>query len=69
MDEQHLWIIFGIIFAVLILYDLLVADRHSHKVSSRAAARNVVMYVAVALAFGLLILTQLGQEKATSYVA
>ncbi len=49
MGEFELWIIFGIIFIALMLYDLLIVDRHSHKVSTRSAARNVAVYVAIAL--------------------
>jgi hypothetical protein len=49
MGEDGLWIIFGMIFLALMTYDLLITDRNSHRVESRKALRNVIVFVAVAL--------------------
>ncbi|AGI48450.1 Membrane protein TerC, possibly involved in tellurium resistance [Thermoplasmatales archaeon BRNA1] len=50
-------------------YDLGVTDRKATKVGVKSALRNVIIYVAVAMAFGVLILINLGTDRAAEYYA
>ncbi len=69
MGENELWIVFGVLFAALLLYDLVIVDRRKREMTARTALRDVVIYVAIALAFGLLIWSGLGHTQATEYYA
>ena len=69
MGEHELWIVFIIIFAAMLLFDFIIQDRKPHKVSRKDAYRNVLVYVAIAAAFGLLITYCLGTDSGTSYFA
>lgn len=69
MGETELWIIFAIVFIALMLHDLIIVDRRVHVTTAKMATRDVIMYVGVALAFGILILWQLGTDAASSYYA
>ena len=69
MDEAALWIVFIILFAAMLLFDLIVLDRRPHSVSQKQALRNVMSYVAVAVAFGILVTFALGTDSGTSYFA
>jgi len=69
MSESALWVIFLVIFAVLMAVDLFGVDRGEKKISAKMAGRMVLLYVAVALLFGVLIYFELGGELAASYYA
>ena len=69
MGENELWILFAIVFIALMAFDLLISDRKPHEVSAKSALRNVMIYVAVAVAFGIVIFFSLGSGSATSYFA
>ncbi len=69
MGESELWIIFAIIFAAMMIFDFVIADRKPHHVAQKEALRNVLMYIAVAVIFGVLIFINLGEDAGTSYFA
>ena len=69
MGEPELWIIFAIIFAAMMIFDFVVADRKPHHVAQKEALRNVIVYVSIAVFFGILIFLNLGEDAGTSYFA
>ena len=72
MGEQELWIAFAIVFALLMIYDLVFVERRKGPATMKRSLRDVAIFVSVALAFGILIIavmgTQRGFEYYTSYV-
>lgn len=69
MSESYLWVIFIIIFLAIMITDLAVVDKGAKKVDTKKAAKMVVIYIAIALLFGLLIYFELGSDLAASYYA
>ena len=67
MNEQELWIAFAIVFAALMLYDLLVVERRKVPATKRRALTDVLICVSAAVAFGILISAALGMQKGTQY--
>ena len=50
MNEQELWIAFAIVFAALMLYDLLVVERRKVPATKRRALTDVLICVSAAVA-------------------
>jgi len=69
MGTTELWIIFFALFFGLLAYDLYSTSHRSGGVGIRKAGRNVAIFVAVALAFGALILYVMGTDSAVAYYA
>ena len=69
MSESYLWVIFIIVFLAIMITDLAVVDKGAKKVDTKKAAKMVVIYIAIALLFGLLIYFELGSDLAASYYA
>lgn len=64
-----LWIAFGISVAVMLFLDLFVFHRGAHKVDLKEALWANVLWVAIGLGFGLVVLWQLGSDSAGEYYA
>jgi tellurite resistance protein TerC len=62
-----LWLAFVAIVVVLLLLDLFVFHREAHEISMREAGISSAFWIAVGLAFGLIVLWQLGGSAATQY--
>ncbi len=67
-NELILWIIFGIIVAVILGLDLGVLNRKAHVIKLKEAAIWSGVLLSVALLFGLLVYFMLGKELAIAYV-
>lgn len=65
--DAWMWIAFVGIIVVLLLLDLLVFHREAHEISIPEAARSSVFWIAVGLAFGLLVWWALGGSAAGQY--
>lgn len=69
VSETTLWFIFIIIFVALMTFDLFFVERKGGAISFKKASAFVLLYIAVAVLFGLLINFSLDTEHATSYFA
>lgn len=69
LSENAMWLVFIAVFLVLMAVDLGVTDRKGKPLDTKRALKFVLLYVAVALAFGVLIYFELGADLATSYYA
>lgn len=68
-NEIILWTAFAITLGVMFTLDLGVFNRKSHEISFREAAVWTCVWVALALAFNIGILIELGKEKALEFLA
>jgi tellurite resistance protein TerC len=64
-----LWLAFGVSVVVLLALDLFVFHREAHAVDFKEAIWFNILWVAIGLGFGLVVLWQLGDEKAGEYYA
>lgn len=64
-----LWIVFAVVVIVCLSLDLFVMHRGAHKISLKEALWANVLWIAIGLGFGLVILWQLGGELAGEYYA
>ncbi|MFY9488340.1 MAG: TerC family protein [Solirubrobacterales bacterium] len=64
-----LWIAFGVSVVVLLALDLFVLHRDAHAVSFREAIIFNIIWVAIGLAFGIIVWWQLGSQPAGEYYA
>ena len=55
LSETYMWFVFAAVFIVLMAADLGITDRRESAMDIKRATRFVILYVAVALIFGLLI--------------
>ncbi len=69
LAETYMWVIFVAVFLALMILDLGVANRKDSVMGIKRATRFVIMYIAVALAFGVLIYFEMGDIYATEYYA
>jgi tellurite resistance protein TerC len=69
VGETELWIIFAILFAAMMIFDFVVADRKPYHVTQKKAIRNVITYVCIAAVFGILVFLNLGHDAGTSFFA
>ncbi|MEA3227035.1 MAG: TerC family protein, partial [Planctomycetota bacterium] len=68
MTETTLWIIFGIVFVVAITFDLFIFQRKAHVVKVREALKLVAFWVALAMAFNVLVYFVEGPEKGLEFL-
>lgn len=64
-----LWIAFGATVVVLLALDLFVFHKEAHKISLKEALWSNVLWISIGLAFGLVVLWQLGSISAGEYYA
>ncbi len=64
-----LWIAFGVSVVVLLAFDLFLFHREAHEVSFRESIVFNVIWVAIGMIFGLVVLWQLGSASAGEYYA
>jgi tellurite resistance protein TerC len=64
-----LWIAFGVSVAILLALDLFVFHKDAHAVGIKEAIWFNVLWVAIGLGFGLVVLWQLGSQSAGEYYA
>ncbi len=69
VSETTLWFVFIAVFLVLMVFDLFFVERKGGTISVKKASAFVALYVAVAIAFGILIYFSLDADHATSYFA
>lgn len=69
LSESTLWLVFIVVFLVLMTFDLCLVERKGREMSIKKAGAFVVLYVAVAVLFGILINFSLDSEHAASYFA
>lgn len=67
MDDLFIWSVFGITVVVLLILDLFVLNRGSRHISTKRALLETVMWIMVALAFGVLLFIGYGGYTATEY--
>jgi tellurite resistance protein TerC len=68
VDQNILWIIFGVFFVVAITLDLFVFQRKAHVIPVKEALKLVAFWVALALIFDLLIYFLRGPGQAVEYI-
>jgi tellurite resistance protein TerC len=68
VDQNYLWIIFGVFFVGAITLDLFVFQRKAHVIPVKEALKLLCFWVALALAFDLLIYFLRGPEPAVKYI-
>ena len=67
MDEQGLWIALAVVFAALMLYDLIVVERRKTPPTKKRSLMDVVIFVSVALLFGVLVSVVMGASRGAEY--
>lgn len=67
-NEAILWIVFNLVVAGLLYFDLKVISRHAHVVSFREAAWWSVVWIGLALLFNLGIYKFMGEQKALEFL-
>jgi tellurite resistance protein TerC len=67
MGEQELWIVFAIVFAALMLYDLLIVERRKGVPTTKRSMTDVIIYMAISLAFGGLVAAVMGTPRAAEF--
>jgi tellurite resistance protein TerC len=68
VDQNYLWIIFGVFFVGAITLDLFVFQRKAHVIPVKEALKLVGFWVALALAFNLLIFFLRGPDSAVTFI-
>lgn len=64
-----LWIVFAVSVVVMLALDLFVMNREGHRISLKEALWANALWIAIGLGFGLVVLWQLGGERAGEYYA
>ena len=62
-----LWVIFNVVIALMLAFDLGVLSRKPHVISTKEAATWSAVWIAVSLTFNLLVSVWLGGEKALEF--
>jgi len=65
--DVTLWLIFNLVIALMLAFDLGVLSRKPHVISTKEAATWSAVWIAVSLMFNLLVSTWLGGEKALEF--
>lgn len=68
-QEALLWVVFGVVIVILFALDLGVFHRKSHEVSIKEALIWSCIWLAVAVAFNLLVYFWMGTEQAIEFAA
>ncbi len=66
--ENILWIVFAVIVPVVLVLDLGIFERRAHTIKTKEALLMTAGYVALALAFAVVIYFVLGQDKAFTFI-
>lgn len=64
-----LWVAFGVTVVVLLALDLFVFHREAHEVSFRESIKFNIIWLAIGLLFGLVVLAVMGGQSAGEYYA
>jgi len=67
--EPWMWVAFLALISTLLLVDLLVLHRDAHIISTKAAAIEAAIWVAIGLSFALVVLNAWGSQAAGEYVS
>ena len=67
MGEQELWIAFAIVFAALMMYDLLIVERRKGESTTKRSMTDVIIFVTISLAFGGLVAAVMGTARAAEF--
>ncbi|OGO32988.1 MAG: tellurium resistance protein TerC [Chloroflexi bacterium RBG_16_56_11] len=67
--ESILWIVFGILVPLILVLDLGVFHRKSHKIKVKEALLWSALWISIALLFAVAILFMVGRDKALEFVA
>ena len=65
--DVTLWVIFNVVIALMLAFDLGVLSRKPHVISTKEAAAWSAVWIAVSLTFNLLVSVWLGGEKALEF--
>jgi tellurite resistance protein TerC len=68
ISENNLWIVFGVVVVVAMTLDLAVINRKAHVIKIKEALVYSAAWIALALAFNVLIYFTLGSEKALMFL-
>ena len=66
--DVTLWLVFNVVIALMLAFDLGVLSRKPHVVSAKEAATWSAVWIAVSLMFNLLVSMWLGSEKALEFL-
>lgn len=67
MEDALVWTVFGALVVILLVLDLFVLNRGSKHIGTKRALLETVLWISVAVAFGLFILIGYGTTTATEY--
>ncbi len=67
IDSMWFWIVFIAIMAILMAFDLGLFNRKSKKISASRAVKMTVLWISIAVAFGIFILVEMGTDKAVEF--
>ena len=65
--DVTLWVVFNVVIALMLAFDLGVLSRKPHVISTKEAAAWSAVWIAVSLTFNLLVSVWLGGEKALEF--
>jgi tellurite resistance protein TerC len=65
--ETILWVVFALLVVIILSLDLGVFNRRAHHIEFREAITWSIVWISMAILFGLAILLFLGPDKATAY--
>jgi len=63
-----MWFAFWLVVSAALFVDLIILNKHNGDVSMKEAAKIVILWVSLALAFGVAVYFAFGREKALEYV-
>jgi tellurite resistance protein TerC len=69
MSEDFLLIIFAVIILISLIFDLGVFNKKQHVLSTKEATIRTIIWITLALLFGVFIFYEFGMQKATEYFA
>jgi tellurite resistance protein TerC len=69
MDQLWLWIGFNVLILLLLALDLFIFNKKPHEISTREAAVTYVIWVTIALTFGIGVYLFYGAERGLEYFA
>jgi TerC family integral membrane protein len=68
MNHPALWIVFGVVVVLMLALDLGVFHREAREISTRSALKWTAFWVALGMAFNLLVLATRGPAEAGAYL-
>ena len=67
--QESMWILFAVIIAGFLVFDLGYANRKSHKIELKPALNQSLFWIAISLGFGFLIFIFLSKELAAEFLS